>query len=279
MTDVPGSEPRDERVDTNPDADLAEVLRDDALLDAIGSSRESGWAVLPEDDVTRLLAALHADASTYAANRTRPTDEPTPDAAVPVPSAATLARRRHARPRPGGRLAPRSAAAISAAAVAGVVLSIGGVAAAVTGNPLSPFQAVVSGLAPSSSVSDGQRNITTVMPRELASVRTAIREGDLDRARRTLTDARSQVETLEPGPDRVVALDVIEVLEERLEQAESSPAPSATTPATPAPSTSPTDGGTESPTPTPTPSTTATPTPTRSNTDAPTPSPSPARPG
>ena len=72
MTDLSGREPRDERIETNPDADLAEVLRDDALLDAIGASRELEFATLPDDDVTRLLTAWQADAATYADDRTRP---------------------------------------------------------------------------------------------------------------------------------------------------------------------------------------------------------------
>ena len=173
------SEPRDERIETNPDADLAEVLRDDALLDAIGASREPAFAALPDDDVTRLLTAWQSDAATYADERTGPpipvpvevpvtpaTERP---AADPIPH-----RRRHARPARGGRFAPRSAAAISAAAVAGVVLSVGGVAAAVTGSPLTPLRAVVSGFAPATD-QDGAADVTSVTPRELASVRTAIK--------------------------------------------------------------------------------------------------------
>ena len=207
------SEPRDERIETNPDADLAEVLRDDALLDAIGASREPAFATLPDDDVTRLLTAWQADAATYADERTGPPIQVPAEVPVPLatelPAAAPIPhRRRHARPTRGGRFAPRSAAAISAAAVAGVVLSVGGVAAAVTGSPLTPLKAVVSGLAPASE-QDGAAAITSVMPRQLASVRTDIREGHLDDARRKLTDVREQAEELGPGPDQANALVVI----------------------------------------------------------------------
>jgi hypothetical protein len=270
MTDLPGlpgSEPRDERVETNPDADLAEVLRDDALLDAIGSARESPWADLPNDDVTRLLTAWQADAATYASARTRPpVDAPAVPASDAVPLAAPPAtratrRRRHARPQQGRRIAPRSAAAISAAAVAGVVLSVGGVAAAVTGSPLTPLKAVVSGLAPAVGQGEGA-DIRTEVPRELANVRTAISEGDLDEARRKLTDVREQAQTLDP-PDRVDALDEIAVLEERLDKAEhATPQPSGPASDTPLPSATRTDSGTPSSTPSPTPSDTVTPTPT-----------------
>lgn len=281
MSDESEPEQRDERVDTNPDADLAEVLRDDALLDAIGAGRESGGMELPDDDVTRLLSAWQVDAASYATARTQPPVElPAaasiePVAAVAATSAdAPLARRRHARPRRGQRLAPRSAAAISAAAVAGVVLSIGGVAAAVTGSPLTPLRAVVSGLAPASP-SDGGSEVISVMPRELASVRTAIREGHLDEARRKLTDVREQAETLEPGPNQDSALVVIEVLEERLQLAEQQATPAGTPVETPSPTPTPTDGGTPTTTPTPT----ATPTPTPTPTVEPTPSPSSTRTG
>jgi hypothetical protein len=274
-----GGEPRDERVETNPDADLAEVLRDDALLDAIGGARASAWAHLPDDEVTRLLTAWHADAATYAAARTHPPIDTSagasPDVVPPaVPAAASPAaiagRPRHARPRPAGRRAPRSVAAVSAAAVVGVVLSVGGVAAAVTGNPLTPLKAVVSGLAP--VVQDEGPDIRTVMPRELASVGSAIREGHLDEARRKLTDVREQAETLD-SPDRVETMDKIEKLEDRLELAEhSTPQPSGTGTDSPPPSASPTDGGT--PSSTPTPSDTATPTPSPTEAAEPTPSPS-----
>ena len=254
------SEPRDERIETNPDADLAEVLRDDALLDAIGASREPSFATLPDDDVTRLLTAWQADAATYADERTGPRIQVPVE--VPVTPATELPaadpiphRRRHARPARGGRFAPRSAAAISAAAVAGVVLSVGGVAAAVTGNPLTPLKAVVSGLAPESE-QDGAAAITGVMPRELASVRTDIREGHLDDARRKLTDVRERAEELSPGPDQANALVVIEALEEQIQLAKQA-TPSATT--SPSSSANPTDSAT--PTPTPTPTGTSTPTP------------------
>jgi Anti-sigma-D factor RsdA to sigma factor binding region len=255
------SEPRDERIETNPDADLAEVLRDDALLDAIGASREPAFATLPDDDdVTRLLAAWQADAATYADERTGPPIQVPVE--VPVPPATELPaavptphRPRHARQTRGGRFAPRSAAAISAAAVAVVVVSVGGVAAAVTGSPLTPLKAVVSGLAPASE-QDGAAAITRAMPRELASVRTDIREGHLDDARRKLTDVRERAEELAPGSDQANALVAIEVLEEQIEMAKQA-TPSATS--TSSPSVSPTDSAT--PTPTPTPTGTATPTP------------------
>ncbi len=260
------SEPRDERIETNPDADLAEVLRDDALLDAIGASREPAFAALPDDDVTRLLTAWQSDAATYADERTGPpipvpvevpvtpaTERP---AADPIPH-----RRRHARPARGGRFAPRSAAAISAAAVAGVVLSVGGVAAAVTGSPLTPLRAVVSGFAPATD-QDGAADVTSVTPRELASVRTAIKDGHLDEARRKLTDAREQAETLDPGPEQVNTLVVIEDLEERLELAEQQGTTPGSATANPSPSATPTDNGSGTPTPTPSASESPTPTPT-----------------
>jgi hypothetical protein len=259
MTDLSGRAPRDERIETNPDADLAEVLRDDALLDAIGASRELEFATLPDDDVTRLLTAWQADAATYADDRTRPPVEapvtPRTDltAADPVPY-----RRRHARPRRGGRMAPRSAAAISAAAVVGVVLSVGGVAAAVTGSPLTPLRAVVSGLAPAID-QDRAADTTSVMPRELASVRTAISDGHLDEARRKLTDVREQAETLDAGPEQVNTLVVIEDLAKQIEYLAQA-SPSATT--TPSPSVSPTDSATPTPTTTPTDTSTPTPSPT-----------------
>jgi Anti-sigma-D factor RsdA to sigma factor binding region len=272
MSDRPGGEPRDERIETNPDANLAEVLRDDALLDVIGSSRPSAWSDLPDDEVTRLLTAWQADAAAYAAARTRPpVDAPAAPVTEVVPQAtaavAIATRRRHARPRQGRR-APRSAAAITAAAVAGAVLSVGGVAAAVTGSPLTPLRAVVSGLAPAAQ--DDGSDIRTAMPRELANVRTAIREGHLDEARRKLTDVREQAETLDP-PDRVEAMDEITVLEEELAE-HSTPQPSGTGTDSPRPSANLTDSGPPSSSPTPKPSDTASPTPSPTGPAEPTPS-------
>jgi hypothetical protein len=104
-----------------------------------------------------------------------------------------------------------------------------------------------------------------VMPRELASVRTDIREGHLDDARRKLTDVRERAEELGPELDQDNALVVIEVLEEQIEMAEQV-TPSATS--TLSPSASPSESAT--PTPTPTPTVTSTPTP--SATAEPTPS-------
>lgn len=262
------SEPRDERIETNPDADLAEVLRDDALLDAIGASREPAFTTLPDDDVTRLLTAWQADAATYANERTRPPVDVPVTPAAELPAADPIPHRgRHARPRRGGRHAPRSAAAISAAAVAGVVLSVGGVAAAVTGSPLTPLRAVVSGFAPATD-QDGAADVTSVTPRELESVRTAIKDGHLDEARRKLTDAREQAETLDPGPEQVNTLVVIEDLEERLELAEQQGTTPGSATANPSPSATPTDNGSGTPTPSasesPTPTPTAEPTPTSS---------------
>lgn len=262
------SEPRDERIETNPDADLAEVLRDDALLDAIGASREPAFTTLPDDDVTRLLTAWQADAATYANERTRPPADVPVTPAAELPAADPIPHRgRHARPRRGGRHAPRSAAAISAAAVAGVVLSVGGVAAAVTGSPLTPLRAVVSGFAPATD-QDGAADVTSVTPRELESVRTAIKDGHLDEARRKLTDAREQAETLDPGPEQVNTLVVIEDLEERLELAEQQGTTPGSATANPSPSATPTDNGSGTPTPSasesPTPTPTAEPTPTSS---------------
>ena len=254
------SEPRDERIETNPDADLDGVPRDDALLDAIGASREPAFATLPG-------RRRHPAADSVASRRgdvRRRTDRPADPGAgrgagnasdrTPLPTrfrtgAGTLARLEVAASATlrGGHLGCSSR---RRRAVRGRGRGCGQL-----GNPLTPLKAVVSGLAPQSE-QDGAAAITGVMPRELASVRADILEGHLDDARRKLTDVRRAGRGAQ-GPDQIEpALVVIEALEEQIQLAKQA-TPSATT--SPSSSATPTDSAT--PTPTPTPTGTSTPTP------------------
>jgi hypothetical protein len=119
--------------------DLVAVQRDSALLDALSQRLRLDGMGHEEDPVVGLLAALALSVD----------DElPASDLPMPIPEqsrrapgrahvlaltvAAAPVRRRHA------------ARAVAALAVAAAVLSISGVAAAVSGDPLTPYKSVIN---------------------------------------------------------------------------------------------------------------------------------------
>jgi hypothetical protein len=116
--------------------DLVEVARDAELLDQLAARA----AVLDDDSISAMLSAFAAEVDdglvalldeVEPADR-RPAARPADRALVAVPDV-------HAEPRRGHGLR-----AATIAVVLGATLSVSGVAAAVTGDPLSPYKGIVS---------------------------------------------------------------------------------------------------------------------------------------
>jgi hypothetical protein len=132
--------------------DLVAVQRDAALLDALSQRQrlDDIHANHGGDPVVGLLAALVADVDDGL---------PAVDASPYVPEQSRRQPRRAAALTLAAPVVPlvrrRAARAIAALAVATAVLSVGGVAAAVSGDPLTPYKSVIN------VVRDGYHNVTS----------------------------------------------------------------------------------------------------------------------
>lgn len=179
--------------------DLGGVARDDQLLDLLGSRLEVSED-LRDDPVVRLLRALTADVDAGLAELM---DRPVPARVVrgsaSLPGAAPT--------EPGGQVLPlarrHSARAGALALVVGAALSIGGVSAAVTGDPLAGYRAIAgaAGLVDDAGQPDGSGQSS--------------RSAEAHRLGRQLDEASAQVAAHAPG-----AAGLVERLEARLRDAD-----------------------------------------------------------
>ncbi len=184
--------------------DMGAVQRDEEIIEALAARRP----VQADDAAVRLLAALVADVDEEAvpAARTAPVLEP-------VARAVAERRRKALRRRLGGR-------GIVALTVCGALVSVSGVAAAVTGavttgDPLKPFKKVMSVVGgeerkPSTSAS------TDEIERKLREADEALHHGDRATAERKLREAREAVRDLPDPATEAGAKKKVESLEKKL---------------------------------------------------------------
>jgi hypothetical protein len=178
------------------EVDLLAVQRDDRSLDALGA-REGA------DDphgVLDLLRALTLDVDADLADVLgQPLPRPRPD--------QVLRRIPSARRRTGTRLA-------AGALVVSGLLSMSGVAAAVTGDPFSPYRRIVSAVrGPNPDVAK-QAADTAVMDQRIVSVRRSINRGDLGAAQAAIDALRTRISDLPESkrPDARKRLDALQKL-------------------------------------------------------------------
>jgi hypothetical protein len=184
------------------DLDLLAVQADERLLTAVGARRQ----VQVADPAIAVLAALAREVD-----------------AKPVPTDRLAGPRLVGQPTAAGRRANRRAA-LTGVAAAVAVLSIGGVAAAVGGTPVSSvIRETVE------SVFDGDSGPSTadLVSAKLGDAKAALARGDAQQAKRILEDIQAQVEGLDPGELPASLVEQVEQLESRVD-AELPPAPAVT---------------------------------------------------
>jgi hypothetical protein len=201
--------------------DLSAVYDDDRLLDAL-AARLPVDPAHSTDPVVRLLAALAADVDADEIPVTPLTVDIGADSGADViPVAPLVAARRPAlsdgqnrpRRRRGHALAPR---AVLAAGTAGAVLFAGGVAAAVTGNPLAPLTPihdVITTVVEQVTPAGVKRRAAD---RALDDANEALSRGDRDAAVDLINEAQGQLDSLEKPPSDLQA--EVRQLQERLAQ-------------------------------------------------------------
>ncbi len=168
--------------------DLAAVAADDALLDLLGARAEvpaddtiagllAAFADEVDDGLAALLASAEAADGTVGSPLTAvPAVSVVPD--LPEPSAA----RSH-----GLR-------ATTIALVVGATLSVSGVAAAVTGDPFSPYRGIVSAVTGGDDESAAHAARMAWLQRQLTGTRAKVAHGDLTGAATDLTRLRDRLE-------------------------------------------------------------------------------------
>jgi hypothetical protein len=254
--------------------DVGHVRRDDSVLDSLGQRRRRRIA---EDPAARLLAALAADVDEETVARRLRVGRL---AALPLPSDRAPSRLLSGAAR-RGRLRHASRSAVVAAVAVGV-LSISGVAAAVTGDALAPLKAVVSTVTgvdlPRAHDPSAASAASGAVERDLAFAEAAVTRGDILEAREMVIQARQQLPNV--APDLKAGLQkrlnrIVSRLEAR-EEAADAPVVVKAPPSAPPVDESPSAGPTPAPTgadPTPTPTPTAA-VPTESPISTPSPEPS-----
>ncbi|MCX9190450.1 hypothetical protein C3Y87_03260 [Carbonactinospora thermoautotrophica] len=184
--------------------DMGAVQRDEEIIEALAARRP----VKADYAAVRLLAALAADVDEEAAPAAR-------TAPVLEPAARAVAERRRKALR--RRLSGRGIVALT---VCGALVSVSGVATAVTGavttgDPLKPFKKVMS------VVGGEERKPSTSAPtdeieRKLREADEALHHGDRATAERKLREAREAVRDLPDPATEAGAKKKIESLERKL---------------------------------------------------------------
>ena len=185
------------------DLDLLAVQADERLLTAVGARRQ----VQVADPAIAVLAALAREVD-----------------AKPVPTDRLAGPRLVGQPTAAGRRANRRAA-LTGVAAAVAVLSIGGVAAAVGGTPVSSvIRETVE------SVFDGDSGPSTadLVSAKLGDANAALARGDAQQAKQILEDIQAQVEGSDPGELPASLVEQVKQLESRVDAAVPPPAPAVT---------------------------------------------------
>jgi hypothetical protein len=162
--------------------DLVEVARDAELLDQLAAR----VSILEDDAVSAMLASFAAEVDDGLAallDDVESTDGPADRALVAVPDVPAGPRRGH-----GLR-------ATTIAVVLGATLSVSGVAAAVTGDPLSPYKGIVSAVQGGNDLPSHAARVAA-MNHHLAGTRAQIAHGDLAGAEATLAGLRADLASM-----------------------------------------------------------------------------------
>ncbi|HEY3200995.1 MAG TPA: hypothetical protein VGK55_10655 [Actinomycetes bacterium] len=186
------------------DLDLLAVQADERLLTAVGARRQVEVA----DPVIAVLAALAREVD-----------------AKPVPTDPLAGLRLVGQPAAAGRRANRRAA-LTGVAAAVAVLSIGGVAAAVGGTPVSSVIRETVG-----SVFDGGSGPSTadLVSAKLGDANAALARGDAQQAKQILEEIQAQVEGSDPGELPASLVEQVKQLESRVDAVELPPSAPAVT--------------------------------------------------
>jgi hypothetical protein len=191
------------------DLDLLGVQADERLLTALGARRQVEVA----DPVIAVLAALAREVDVR-----------------PIPTGRLAGLRLVGRPMSAGRRANRRAA-LTGVAAAVAVLSIGGVAAAVGGTPVSSVIRDTVG-----SVFDGHSGPSTadLVSAKLGDAKAALARGDAEQAKQILDDIKAQVAGTDPGELPPGLVEQVNQLETLVDAAEM-PLPDPTVSSSPSP--------------------------------------------
>lgn len=191
--------------------DLAAVQRDSDLLDAL-AARAVPQGVDLDDSVLSMLAALVDEVDEGLREQLQPPQVETPFIPVqgggrvmafPVAGSAEPGHRRQV------------ARTVAAAAVAAVALSISGVAAAVTGDPFTPYKNVYHAVSGKHGPLPAKASSIAKFHHGLAGVRADIAHGNLAGAQQSIDDARASLAGLSER-DRAKAEKQIAALEDAL---------------------------------------------------------------
>jgi hypothetical protein len=178
------------------DLDLLAVQADERLLTAVGARRQVEVA----DPVIAVLSALAREVDVR-----------------PIPTGRLAGLRLVGQPTGGaGRRANRRAA-LTGVAAAVAVLSIGGVAAAVGGTPVSSVIRDTVG-----SVFDGGSGPSTaeLVSAKLGDAKAALDRGDAQQAKQILEDIKAQVDGSDPGEVPASLIAQVKDLESKVDAAE-----------------------------------------------------------
>jgi hypothetical protein len=161
---------------------LVEVARDAELLDQLAAR----VAIVDDDAVSAMLASFAAevDEGLAALLDAGPADRPADRGLAAVPDLA-------ARPPRGHGLR-----ASTIAVVLGATLSVSGVAAAVTGDPLSPYKGIVSAVTGGGNDLPPNAARVAAMNHRLVGTRAQIAHGDLAGAQTALAALRADLATM-----------------------------------------------------------------------------------
>jgi hypothetical protein len=161
---------------------LVEVARDAELLDQLAAR----VAIVDDDAVSAMLASFAAevDEGLAALLDDGPADRPADRGLAAVPDLA-------ARPPRGHGLR-----ASTIAVVLGATLSVSGVAAAVTGDPLSPYKGIVSAVTGGGNDLPPNAARVAAMNHRLVGTRAQIAHGDLAGAQTALAALRADLATM-----------------------------------------------------------------------------------
>lgn len=180
---------------TGRDVDLAEVARDAELLDVLAARAQT-----PDGDtVSALLAAFAAEVDDGLAallQDLEPGHIPGPaPGALSGPSGFRADLRPAPVPESASRLRGHGMRATTIALVLGATLSVSGVAAAVTGDPLSPYKGIVSAVRGGNDLPSNAARVAS-MNHSLVGIRAQIAHGDLAGAQATLAGLRADLASM-----------------------------------------------------------------------------------
>lgn len=179
--------------------DMVAVQRDADALDALARRAVDAAG---DDEVLGLLAALAADVDQGLADLLGDLAAPEAEAeVVPLPAPRRTASR-----------------AVAGALVVAGLLSVSGVAAAVTGDPLAAYRGLYSAVTGADNPADDNAAELARLHRGLAKVRASIAHGDLATAQAAIDSARDQLSAL-PERERTSVQAQLDALEAALARA------------------------------------------------------------